>query len=107
MGEVIAPQGKICLIVGSGERFDLSALQGKSVTLAWELMFTRPMYQTHDMIEQHNLLNELAGLVDDGKIRTTMTECLSPINAENLQLAHKKLESGRTIGKIVLKDFLS
>ncbi|HVB73029.1 MAG TPA: zinc-binding alcohol dehydrogenase family protein [Ktedonobacteraceae bacterium] len=105
MAEVIAPQGKICSIVGSNAPLDLAAVRDKSVTFAWEFMFTRPKYQTSDMIEQHNLLNKLAALVDEGKIRTTMTERLEPINAANLRLAHAKIEAGSTIGKIVLEHF--
>ena len=105
MVEVIAPQGKICSIVEMRNPVDLSALQSKSATFVWEFMFTRSMYQTTDMIEQHNLLNQLAQLVDEGKIHTTLTEKLEPITAVNLREAHKKVESGKTIGKIVLANF--
>ena len=105
MVEVSAPQGKICSIVEIREAVDLSALQGKSVTFAWESMFTRSSYQTADMIEQHNLLNQLALLIDAGKIQTTLTERLEPITAANLRAAHRKIESGQTIGKIVLANF--
>ena len=105
MVEVIAPQGKICSIVEMRNPVNLSALQSKSATFVWEFMFTRSMYQTADMIEQHNLLNQLAQLIDEGKIRTTLTEKLEPINATNLREAHKKVESGKTIGKIVLTNF--
>ena len=105
MVEVIAPQGKICSIVEMRGPVDLSALQSKSATFAWEFMFTRARYQTPDMIEQHNLLNQLAQLIDEGKIRTTLTEKLEPITAANLREAHKKVESGKTIGKIVLANF--
>jgi len=105
MVEGIAPQGKICSIVEMHGPVNLSALQGKSATFAWELMFTRARYQTPDMIEQHNLLNQLAQLVDEGELRTTLTEKLEPITVANLREAHKKVESGKTIGKIVLADF--
>ena len=74
----------------------------KSATFVWELMFTSSIFQTHDMIAQHHLLNAVTNLIDSKKIKTTLTDLLSPINAENLRKAHKKLESGRTIGKIVL-----
>jgi len=105
MVEVTAPQGKICSIVGTSKPVDLSVLQGKSATFAWESMFTRSSYQTADMIEQHNLLNQLAQLIDAGKIQTTLTERLEPITAANLREAHRKIESGQTIGKIVLANF--
>ena len=68
-------------------------------------MFTRPLFQTHDMIAQHHLLNAVADLIDCKKIKTTLTDQLSPINAENLRKAHKKLESGTMIGKIALSGF--
>ncbi|SIS79770.1 zinc-binding alcohol dehydrogenase family protein [Alicyclobacillus vulcanalis] len=105
MADVIAPQGKICSIVETSTLLNLELLFGKSVTFAWELMFTRPRYQTPDMARQRDILNRVADWVDAGEIRTTMTEHLSPINAENLRKAHAKLESGRTIGKIVLSGF--
>jgi zinc-binding alcohol dehydrogenase family protein len=105
MAEAIAPQGKICSIVGMGEPVNLQLLNSKSVTFVWELMFTRSMYQTDDMEEQHKLLDRVAKMVDAGKIRTTLTECIEPINAKNLRIAHQKIESGLTIGKIVLQNF--
>ncbi|HXR66067.1 MAG TPA: zinc-binding alcohol dehydrogenase family protein [Ktedonobacteraceae bacterium] len=101
----IAPQGKICSILPIDTSANLGPLFQKSVTLVWELMFTRPMFQTADMIEQHKHLEALAQLVDAGKIQTTLTELLEPINAANLRLAHAKIESGKTIGKIVLANF--
>ncbi|RIX52794.1 zinc-binding alcohol dehydrogenase family protein [Paenibacillus nanensis] len=105
MAETIAPQGKICSIVETDELLDLTLLKNKSVTFVWELMFTRSTYQTPDMIEQHKLLNELSRMVDQGLIRTTISEVLEPINAANLKKAHAILESGRTTGKIVLANF--
>ena len=70
-------------------------------------MFTRASYQTPDMIEQHNILNQLAQLIDEGKIQSTLAEKLEPITAANLREAHKKVESGKTMGKIVLANFPS
>ena len=105
MTEVIAPQGKICSIVEMEEPVDLTALQQKSVTFVWEWMFTRAFYQTSDMIEQHHLLTELAKLVDAGKIGTTLSERLEPITAANLRQAHKNVETGSMMGKIVLENF--
>lgn len=68
-------------------------------------MFTRSMFQTPDMIEQHKLLNEVSRLVDEGKIRTTTNVVLSPINAGNVRKAHALLETGRTVGKVVVEGF--
>ena len=83
----------------------MDLLFSKSVTFVWELMFTRSLFHTKDMIKQHELLNDLADLIDDGKLKTTLNERLEPINAANLRLAHEKLETGRSIGKIVLENF--
>lgn len=103
MVDSIAPQGKICSIVGSKEALDLSQLQHKSVTFAWEYMFTRPMLQTDDMIAQHRLLTEVSELLDKEALQTTLTETLSPLEATTVKEAHKKVESGKMIGKIVIE----
>lgn len=105
MAETIAPQGKICSIVETDEPLDLTLLKNKSVTFVWELMFTRPLFQTPDLIEQHKLLNEVSRMIDKGSLRTTVAQILSPINAANLRKAHGLLEEGRMTGKIVLENF--
>jgi zinc-binding alcohol dehydrogenase family protein len=110
MAEVIAPQGKICSIVPADKAswtgsLAMDLLFAKCITFVWELMFTRSMFQTKDMIKQHDLLNKLADLIDNGKLKTTLTERLEPINATNLRLVHEKMETGRSIGKIVLENF--
>ena len=105
LAAVIAPLGKICAIVGTQKPLALGPLMAKSVTFAWELMFTRPAYQTADMIVQHAILDEAAALFEAGTLRTTMTTNLGPITAANLKRAHALLEGGRTIGKIVLEGF--
>jgi zinc-binding alcohol dehydrogenase family protein len=102
MAESIKPQGMICSIVETERPLDMNLLKNKSVTFAWELMFTRPMYETEDMQAQHDLLNEVATLVDRQIVRTTMTEHLGNLTPENLAKAHAHLESGRAIGKLVL-----
>ena len=103
--DLVKPQGIICSIVETKQPVELNGLKNKSASFVWELMFTRSMFQTDDMIEQHHLLNELSGLIDAGKIKTTVTNVLSPINAENLRRAHAQLESGTTIGKVVLEHW--
>lgn len=103
---LIKPFGKFCSIVAikDGEFLDMNLFRSKSGSFSWEFMFTKSSFQTPDMISQHNLLNAAAKLVDDGIIKTTMVENLGKINAENLRKAHAKIESGRTIGKIVLSE---
>jgi len=105
MGELIAPQGAMVAIVGNQKPLPMDAVRAKSATLCWELMFTRPRFKTPDMIEQHRLLDQVAERLDAGELRSTLRETLSPINAANLRAAHAKLESGTTIGKLVLKGW--
>ena len=102
MAEIIRPQGKIVCIVENEAPVDLNLLKSKSSTFVWEFMFTRSRYQTTDMAKQGSLLNELSKLIDSDKLRTTLNETISPINAANLRKAHAKSESGKSIGKIVL-----
>ena len=104
IADIIAPEGRIGLIEGAAGfgAPELDKLFRKSAALCFELMFTRAMFQTKRMAEQHRILNELANLVDEGRIRTTLTETLSPINAANLIKAHALVESGRSIGKVVV-----
>ncbi|MCO5731275.1 zinc-binding alcohol dehydrogenase family protein [Rhizobium sp. SSA_523] len=102
--ELIAPQGRFGLI-DDPESLDVLGFKRKAVSIHWELMFTRSLYETADMAEQGHLLNEVARLIDEGKLRTTVTEVLSPINASNLRQAHAAIESGKTKGKIVLEGF--
>jgi len=105
MAEAIAPQGKICSIVENAQPLAIGALKNKSATFVWEFMFTRAMFQTSDMIAQHRLLNEVARLIDAGKLQTTIGDNLGAINAANLRRAHTLLEGGQTIGKLVLSGF--
>ncbi|HWX00574.1 zinc-binding alcohol dehydrogenase family protein [Collimonas sp.] len=101
----VAPQGMICTIVENAAPLDVSLLKAKSAGFIWEFMFTRSMFQTADMQEQGKLLDQVARLIDQKTLVTTLSQVLSPINAANLRQAHATLETGRVIGKIVLKDF--
>jgi zinc-binding alcohol dehydrogenase family protein len=104
IAELIAPQGRFGLI-DDPDSLDIMGFKRKSVSVHWEFMFTRSMYGTADMGQQGELLNEVADLIDGGSIKTTVTEVLQPINAENLKKAHATLESGKAKGKIVLEGF--
>lgn len=104
MVDTVRPQGKVCLIVGTkgGKPVPINPFQSKSVAICWEYMFTRAMYETPDMEAQHDILGRAAGLLEDGTLRHTLREALGPLGAENLREAHARIESGRTIGKLVL-----
>jgi NADPH:quinone reductase len=105
MAEAIAPQGRICSIVETSQPVDLGLLKDKSASFAWEFMFTRAKYGTPDMQEQQHILQQVARLVDDGVFHSTESERLSPINADNLREAHRQLEAGSMIGKLVLEGW--
>lgn len=102
--EAIAPQGRFGLI-DDPTSLDVTKFKRKSVSVHWELMFTRALFGTADMIGQHRLLNEVAALVDAGLIRTTLAERFGTINADNLKRAHALLESGKARGKVVLEGW--
>lgn len=102
---LIRPQGTIVAITENKRAIPFELLKTKSAALAWEFMFTRSMYQTPDMQQQHHLLNRVAELVDSGTLKTTVGDVLGSINAANLKRAHAALESGRVIGKLVLNGF--
>ncbi|MGT9857138.1 zinc-binding alcohol dehydrogenase family protein, partial [Citrobacter freundii complex sp. 2025EL-00205] len=76
IAELIAPQGRFGFI-DDPKALDVMLFKRKAVSIHHELMFTRSLYGTPDMDEQGKILNSLAVLVDDGKIRTTLTEKLS------------------------------
>ena len=102
MAELIAPLGSIVAIVGNRHPLDLNRLKAKSVTFAWEFMFSRSQFQTADMGRQGEILDRLAQLLEAGELRPTLGRTFSPINAANLEIAHAQLASGSTIGKIAL-----
>lgn len=106
LAELIAPQGRLGLIDDPAPgSIDIGLLKRKSVSLHWELMFTRSLFDTPDMVEQHHLLAEVAQLVDEQRLVSTRGQHLGAINAANLRRAHALQESGRTVGKLVLEGF--
>ena len=103
--KITRAQGKIGLIVRTAKPVDLQILHDKSLTVCLEGMFTRSTYKTADMEAQHRLLDDAAGLVEAGVLRTTVKDNLGRLCAENLKRAHQRLEAGHVIGKLVLEGF--
>ena len=101
---LLAPQGRLALI-DDPKTLDIAPLKQKSISVHWELMYTRSLFQTPDMGEQGRLLDEVAALVDAGTIRTTLAENFGTIDAANLRRAHERIESHTAKGKIVLEGF--
>jgi NADPH2:quinone reductase len=104
LARIVAPQGRIC-VIDDPEPIDVRLLKARCASLHWEAMFTRSSFETPDMIEQGRLLDEVARLVDEGLLRTTHAHTLGTIDAATLREAHARIESQRTIGKIVLEGF--
>ncbi|MDP9120466.1 MAG: zinc-binding alcohol dehydrogenase family protein [Acidobacteriota bacterium] len=102
LSELVAPEGVVCSILGAA-RLDVGKLMGKSATLTWELMFTRPSFETPRLIEQHHILARVAALIDVGRLRTTLRETLSGFTADNHKLAHRRVEAGNMIGKVAIR----
>ncbi|MCV9877447.1 zinc-binding alcohol dehydrogenase family protein [Brenneria izbisi] len=102
--EALAPQGRFG-VIDDPATLDAMPLKRKSISLHWEVMFTRSLFETEDMIRQHEILERVRDLVDNGTIRTTLGNHFGTINAENLRRAHELIESGRSLGKIVLEGF--
>jgi NADPH2:quinone reductase len=103
--EALAPQGKLALIDDPATPPDVMKMKLKSLSLHWELMFTRSMFKTHDMHKQHELLTTVANLIDSGVLKTTLGENYGTINAANLKKAHAHIESNQAVGKVVLAGF--
>jgi zinc-binding alcohol dehydrogenase family protein len=103
--ELIRPQGGIVSIDDTDLPMPMAGLKTKAASLHWEFMFARAMHQTADMIEQHKLLSFVAAEIDAGRLRSTVTEVLTPINADTLRQAHQAIETGSAKGKIVLSGF--
>lgn len=102
--DLIAPQGRFALI-DDPPALDVLPFKRKSISVHWELMFTRALFDTADIAEQGKLLDEVSRMVDAGTLRTTFSESFGSINAANLKRAHKLIESGRAMGKVVLEGF--
>ncbi|MEO0350730.1 MAG: zinc-binding alcohol dehydrogenase family protein [Cyanobacteria bacterium P01_A01_bin.15] len=102
--ELIKPRGHIALI-DDPDSLDVISLKRKAISLSWEFMFTRSMFQTEDMDAQHTLLNRVSKLLDNGTLISTVNNRGGVLNVENLRAAHEFQESGTAIGKTVLDGF--
>ncbi|MEM8901545.1 MAG: zinc-binding alcohol dehydrogenase family protein [Bacteroidota bacterium] len=102
--ELIQPRGKVALIDDPAS-LDIMPGKLKALTFSWEMMFTRPMFKTADIMKQHELLNRVADLLDEGKLQSTVTNNLGSLSVSSLKEAHIQQESGKVIGKNVLDGF--
>lgn len=104
IAKLIAPQGKFGLI-DDPKLFDIKIFKQKSVSIHWEFMYTRSLFHTEDMSQQHYILKEISQMVAQKEIKTTLNHHLGKINLENLKAAHELIESQSAIGKVVLEGF--
>ncbi|MDY0329207.1 MAG: zinc-binding alcohol dehydrogenase family protein [Thiomonas sp.] len=104
IAELIAPQGRFALI-DDHPTLDIMAFKRKSVSIHWEFMFTRSMFATADLAAQGELLDEVARRVDAGQLQTTLHTRLGPIDAATLKRAHALVETGSSIGKVVVEGW--
>jgi NADPH2:quinone reductase len=102
--DIIAPQGALCAI-DDFSTIEIGRLKSKAASFHWEAMFARAIYQTPDIAKQHLLLNEVAALIEQGRLRHTLTRHLGRINAANLATGHALVESGTMIGKAVAEGW--
>lgn len=105
MCKLIKPEGAIASITENRHPINLRLLTPKKAIFAWEWMYTKSYYHTPDMQSQHEILNKIATLIDDSELQCTLTQSLSPINADNLRKAHSLVENGHMIGKVVVADW--
>lgn len=105
MCELIKPEGAIASITENRRPINLRLLTPKKAIFAWEWMYTKSYYHTPDMQSQHDILNKIATLIDNSELQCTLTQLLSPINADNLREAHNLVENGHMIGKVVVTDW--
>lgn len=103
--ELIKPRGHIALI-DDPQILDIASIKLKALSFSWEFMFTRSLFQTADMEKQHELLNRVSSLIDDGTLISTVTNNLGDMSTETLKEAHIQQESGRVIGKNVLNGLV-
>ena len=102
MAQLVAPQGRICTLASTREKHDIKPLMDKAAALMWENVFARTEFRTADLVSQHDILEQVADRLEDGRLRGTLREVLGPLSAAGLREAHARLESGHVLGKLVL-----
>jgi zinc-binding alcohol dehydrogenase family protein len=104
IAELIKPEGAVCAITENKRGIDLQKLTKKAASFNWEWMYTKSYYHTDDMISQHEILDRIAQLLDNGDLHSTLTKSLEPINVANLKEAHRLVETNHMIGKVGISN---
>lgn len=119
--DMLEPYGEIACIVPFASPVDINALMRKSLSLHWEFMFSKALFPTsrrrarvaqgghepagRSLMAPGGILNHVASLVDEGRLRSTETLCLGRVSASGVLQAMRQLASGHTIGKITFSGF--
>lgn len=98
---VLRPEGKFALI-DDPAGIDIGPFKAKSISIHWELMYTRVIFTTSTIARQHALLRRVAQLIDNGDLQHTMTRRIDGFDAAGLKQAHALVEQGSMIGKVVV-----
>jgi NADPH:quinone reductase-like Zn-dependent oxidoreductase len=98
---VMRPEGKFALI-DDPKALDIGPFKAKSISIHWELMYTRPIFTTRTISRQHALLRRMAELVDRGDVVHTLMRRIDGFDAAGLAQAHALVEAGNMIGKVVV-----
>jgi NADPH:quinone reductase-like Zn-dependent oxidoreductase len=98
---VMRAEGKFALI-DDPVALDIGPFKTKSISIHWELMYTRPIFTTRTIARQHALLRRMAELVDRGDVVHTLTRRIDGLDAAGLIQAHALVEAGNMIGKVVV-----
>jgi zinc-binding alcohol dehydrogenase family protein len=96
----VAPLGRIVCILPIGRPVDTGVLFARSISLVYELMFTRGLFQI-DLARQGEILDKVSALVDAGTLDSHLVDTF-PWTLEGLRAAHERIESRRGLGKAVL-----
>ncbi|CAM3026391.1 zinc-binding alcohol dehydrogenase family protein [Lactiplantibacillus plajomi] len=99
---LVRPLGTIVAVVTNQQPLPMALLKPKSLNFAWEFMFTKANYQLPTMATQGTILARVAALADAGVLVATTKRVLTGLNAANLREAHRIVESGQMLGKLVV-----
>ena len=103
MARLVAPHGLICALSSTRQAHDLKPLMAKSAGFVWEYMFTPGLYKNQSMGRQQQILKMAAELMEQGRLRTTLTTQIDGLSPPNLERAHQWLAQGNLIGKLVIR----
>jgi NADPH:quinone reductase len=100
IAKLLRPFGHLS-VIDMSPSLNANALMLKSASLHTENVFSKVLHG-YDVGSQGRTLEAVAALVAEGRIRPIATTRLTGLTPETMRTAHDLLESGRTIGKVVI-----